>query len=350
MAETGRSDPSVNDWERTSMGAAWAAAIATAATISVAASAAEARISGPYQSANLSVFLVHAEPGAGRAEDGRYLTLAEALASGEAVVFETGDVNELEVQNTSKDRTLFIQAGDIVKGGRQDRVLSVDLILPPGAGKTPITAFCVEHGRWSARGTESAQAFASADKSLAGKELRLAAKSARSQQGVWDAVAKTQEKLAAALGVAVVEPSSPTSLQLTLENERVAKAVTESIAALSRLTEEHPDAIGYLYAVNGAISGGDIYASAALFKKQWPRLLEASATEAVAERLTEASGRTATADDAAAFLTEADSLKSTEEDLPAGVTLVSRDGDKAAAFETRSNASKGWIHRSYIVK
>ena len=171
-------------------------------------------------------------PEAGTAEDGRYLTLAEALASGEAVVFETGDVNQLEVQNTSKDQTLFIQAGDIVKGGRQDRVLSVDLILPPGSGKTPITAFCVEHGRWSARGTESAQEFASAEKSLAGKELRLAAKSARSQQGVWDAVAKTQEKLAAALGAAVAEPSSPTSLQLTLENERVAEAVDQNRGAI----------------------------------------------------------------------------------------------------------------------
>ena len=102
--------------------------------------------------------------------------------------------------------------------------------------------------------------------------------------------------------------------------------------------------------MNGAISGGDIYASTALFRKQWPRLLEASATEAVIERLAEANGKTATADDATAFLAETDSLKPAREDLPAGVTLVSRDGEKAAAFETRSSASEGWIHRSYIVK
>jgi hypothetical protein len=334
------------------MRAAWAPAIALAVTIGVAAaSAAEARISGPYQNENLTVFLIHADaaPG-GKAAAGQYLTLAEALASGEAVVYETGDVNELQVQNTSKDRTLFIQAGDIVKGGQQDRVLSVDLVLPPGSEKTPITAFCVEHGRWSARGEESVQAFGSAGKVLVGKELRLAAKSERSQQGVWDAVAKTQEKLAASLGADVAASDSPTSLQLTLESKNVEEAVGRRVSALSKLLEEHPDAVGYLYAVNGAISGGDIYASPALFAKQWPRLLEASATEAVAERLTDANGKAATADDAAAFLAETDSLEPTREQLPAGVMLVSRDSDKAAAFETRSGAAEDWIHRSYIVK
>ena len=52
------------------------------------------------------------------------------------------------------------------------QVSTLDLVLPPGSGKVPITAFCVEQGRWSARGEESAQLFGSADKSLAGKELK----------------------------------------------------------------------------------------------------------------------------------------------------------------------------------
>ncbi len=334
------------------MTAAWAPAVALAATIGIAAAtAAEARVSGPYQSGNLSVFLVHADAAAadGSAAD-RYLTLAEALASGHAIVFETGDVNQLEVQNTSKDRTLFIQAGDIVKGGQQDRVLSVDLILPPGSEKTPIAAFCVEQGRWSAREGESAQAFASAAKSLVGRDLKLAAKSARSQQDVWNAVAGTQAKLAASVGAEVAAPASPTSFQLTLENEEIADAVSRQASALATLVEQHADAVGYVYAVNGRISGGDIYASPTLFARLWPRLLEASATEAVAERRDEATGGAATAGAAAAFLAEIDSAEPTDQQLPAGVTLISRDSDKAAAFETRSIAAEGWIHRSYVAK
>jgi hypothetical protein len=324
--------------------------MAMAATIGItAATVAEARISGPYQSGNLSVFLVHAEATAGGAA-GAYLTLDEALAAGAAAVYETGDVNELQVENKSKDRVLFIQAGDIVKGGRQDRVLSVDLILPPGSGKTAITAFCVEQGRWSARGEESAQQFASADKSLAGKDLKLAAKSKRSQTDVWNAVAETQAKLAASVGEEVAAPDSPTSLQLSLENEKLAKAVSEHVAALAALAADHPDAVGYLYAVNGKISGGDVYASPLLFRKLWPRLLEASVTEAVAERSDGPAGQGAGADDAAAFLTAMDSAAATDQKLPAGVTLVSRETDEAAAFETRSDAADGWLHRSYIAK
>jgi hypothetical protein len=333
------------------MKAVWVAARAMAATIGVTvATAAEARMSGPYQTGNLSVFLIHAEPVSGDAAAGAYQTLDEALAAGQAAVYETGDVNELAVENKSKDRTLFIQAGDIVKGGRQDRVLSVDLVLPPGSGKTAITAFCVEQGRWSARGNEPAQQFASAEKSLAGKALKLAAKSKRSQTEVWNAVAETQARLAASVGEDVAAPASPTSLQLSLENPKVAAAVTTHVAALAKLAADHPDAVGYLYAVNGKISGGDIYSSPLLFRKLWPRLLEASVTEAVAEPAEGSAGQGVAADDAAAFLTAMDSAAATDQRLPAGVTIVSRETDKAAAFETRSDSAEGWLHRSYIAK
>ena len=330
------------------MKAVWAAAMAMAAAIGVT-SGAEARISGPYQSGNLGVFLIHAEV-SGSGGVGAYLTLDEALADGAAAVYETGDVNELQVENKSKDRTLFIQAGDIVKGGRQDRVLSVDLILPPGSGKTAITAFCVEQERWSARAGESAQQFGSAEKSLAGKDLKLAAKSARSQTEVWNAVAETQAKLAASVGADVAAPASPTSLQLSLENKKLTEAVGKHMAALKELAEAHPDAVGYLYAINGKISGGDIYASPQLFRKLWPRLLEASVTEAVAEGSSVVAGEGAAADDVAAFLAAMDSAPATDQQLPAGVTLASRETEKAAAFETRSAAAEGWLHRSYIVK
>jgi len=62
------------------------------------------------------------------------------------VILESS-VNALTVENTGKDE-VFVQAGDIVKGGQQDRVLSVDLLLPPRSGEVTIAAFCVEHGRW----------------------------------------------------------------------------------------------------------------------------------------------------------------------------------------------------------
>src|SRR5262249_42685987 len=101
-------------------------------------------ISGPYSHKNLTIFLLHGEnQKAGKSP----LTLQEAMAEKKVIVHETGNVNELSIENVS-DEEVYVQSGDIVKGGRQDRVLAMDLIVPPKSGKMPIESFCVEHGRW----------------------------------------------------------------------------------------------------------------------------------------------------------------------------------------------------------
>ncbi len=48
-----------------------------------------------------------------------------------------------------------IQAGDVVKGGRQDRTIGVGFVLPAKSGRVPIPSFCVEIGRWHRRAAES---------------------------------------------------------------------------------------------------------------------------------------------------------------------------------------------------
>ena len=73
-------------------------------------------------------------------------------------VVETGSVSRLMVRNLG-DREVFIQSGDIVKGGKQDRVLVASLIVPPKSGYIPIGAFCVEQGRWARRGMEKVSEF-----------------------------------------------------------------------------------------------------------------------------------------------------------------------------------------------
>src|SRR5262249_59909440 len=106
----------------------------------------------------------------------------------------------LTIQNKSNE-DVFVQAGDIVKGGQQDRALALDLIVPPKSGRIPIDAFCVEQGRWSRRGNEAVAAFSASDNALASKDLKIAAKVRNSQGDVWANVGKAQEKLAANLSV-----------------------------------------------------------------------------------------------------------------------------------------------------
>ena len=115
------------------------------------------KVSGPHVHENLAIYFIH-----GNSADGPVpLTLSEALAKGRVQVIETGRVNELQIENTG-DEEVFVQVGDIVKGGKQDRVLTVSLVLPPKSGMIPIASFCVEQGRWSARGTEDHAKFTSA--------------------------------------------------------------------------------------------------------------------------------------------------------------------------------------------
>src|ERR1700735_76246 len=107
------------------------------------------RLSDPVVYGNLAIYFVHGKSRTGPVP----LALQEAMAKQVIAVRETGRVNDLQVENTG-DEEIFIQSGDIVKGGQQDRVLSVSLVLPPHSGATSIPSFCVESGRWSARGSE----------------------------------------------------------------------------------------------------------------------------------------------------------------------------------------------------
>jgi hypothetical protein len=84
------------------------------------------RVSGPIVHGNLAIYFLHGTT----TGDAVPVSLEEAIAKGRVKVRETGSVNELTMENVGDDE-IFVQAGDIVKGGRQDRVLSVDLLLPP---------------------------------------------------------------------------------------------------------------------------------------------------------------------------------------------------------------------------
>ncbi|HEY7086966.1 MAG TPA: DUF6569 family protein, partial [Tepidisphaeraceae bacterium] len=236
--------------------------------------AAGQRISGPYTHENLSVFLIHGPDTLKSGEN--YLTLQEALEQKKLVVYETGNVNELSIENVS-DQPVFITSGDIVKGGRQDRTIGTDLICAAKSGKMPIAAFCVEHGRWTQRGHEAAGQFASADAMVVGNGMKLAGNvnSGKSDQSrVWASVSENQTKLAENVGGLVNANSSPSSFQLSLEDEKVQQHTDEYVKALAPTVEGKNDVIGYAFAVNGKISSADVYGSHALFAKLWPKLLK----------------------------------------------------------------------------
>lgn len=314
------------------------------------------RVSGPHIHENLAIYLVHgAAVGAGAA----ILSLDEALESRKIIVHETGSVNELAVENVSRDATIFLQAGDIVKGGKQDRVLSQDLVLAPRSGRVPIAAFCVEQGRWSPRGEEAVHAFSSSKNRLGSKQLLLAALQEADQRKVWDGVATLQAKLARASGGSVAASASTSSLQLSLENERLAERVRGYETALAPILEGQDDVLGFVAAINGSIHSAETYGSPELFRKQWPKLLAATATEALAEHteaLAEQAGGAETGslpepDRVEGFLASAEGGTDLAVPSASPETSAARDSQQAVFFESRMEADpKSWLHRSYLAK
>ncbi|HEY6259670.1 MAG TPA: DUF6569 family protein, partial [Xanthobacteraceae bacterium] len=218
------------------------------------------RLSEPAVHGNLAIYFVHGESRSGPVP----LTLAEALTKKTIELREIGQVNELQVENTGNEE-IFIQSGDIVKGGQQDRVLSVSLLLKPRSGPLAIASFCVEQGRWSARGGEDVARFSSANASVPSRTAKIglagvaapqaagaeAASVSKRQQEIWKTVSEIQGKLTNNLGAPVAAPRSRTSLQLALENGGLERAQAEYVSALQPLGEKDDDIVGYVFAVNG---------------------------------------------------------------------------------------------------
>lgn len=352
------------------------AAIGLAPQVAAAKAMKDYRLSGPYTQNNLSIYLIHREGGnKGPAP----ITLAEAMRRGFVKVVETDSVRRLVVRNLG-DREVFIQSGDIVKGGKQDRVLVASLIIPPNSGSIPIGAFCVESGRWAPRGLESVKAFsASAYRipSRAGKiaimksmgrerapgadrferlrerwpGLRISRGDRRRmgashQEDVWRSVGAMQRALGHAVRAQVADRRSRTSLQLSLENKRLASALAGYENNLARLLEEHTDAVGYVFAVNGRINSGDEFGSAGLFRKLWRRQLKAAATEAVAE-VDARKREQPTLAQVAAFIDSARAAKTASKAMPGGMNLETRRASGLYYMEVRRGNDR-WVHRTYV--
>ncbi|HEX8921727.1 MAG TPA: DUF6569 family protein [Pyrinomonadaceae bacterium] len=308
------------------------------------------RISGPYTHENLTIFLIH---GKDTISGKKFLTLQEAMQRKVVIVHETKDVNELAIENVSSDEEVYVQSGDIVKGGQQDRVLAVDLIVEPRSGKIPIAAFCVESGRWRQRGQESAGKFESSNEIIATKGLKIAANKTKSQGEVWAKVTEAQDKLSNNVGSSVNSSASASSLQLSLENKKVQEVTDNYIKKLSGIISGKSDVIGYAFAINGKINSSDVYGSNALFQKLWPKLLKASAVEALAELQKGATFETVRADSVKDFFADAEDGKPSDNAVSTRVKMVTRETDEIILFETRDakqGPSGGVVHRSYVKK
>jgi hypothetical protein len=269
----------------------------------------------PIRSGNLTVFPVVASKSY---DTGQFLTLDEGIRSGEVVVTEAGqaqglirrrpgtrpmphpirdaEVNQLVLVNNSR-RPLLLLAGEIVTGGKQDRVIGKDRIVPAESDPVDLSVFCVEPGRWTAAEGKYNFGTARGDTAalFAAPAVRSKAMVAKDQQQVWDEVRKSQHAMAETVvvngGLAAAAPvNSTSSYARVMGNKDVAKEVDLVAGPMQRNYESvirqlrDKNAVGVVVAVNGEVVWADLFASTQLLQKYWPKLVRSYATEAVVTR------------------------------------------------------------------
>src|SRR5262252_9339952 len=331
------------------------------------------KVLDPIRHSNLTVFPVVAAKSYPTAE---FLTLDEGLHSGEVVVTEAGsvqglvrrhgqpvrqydgaEVNRLVLVNNSK-RPLLLLAGEVVSGGKQDRVIGKDRIVPAESDPIDLSVFCVEHGRWVASSEHFGASQAMYGPASGGAKphapapmaimvqpsVRGKAMGDKNQQEVWDEVSRQKTEM-----VAGVAPSAPaasraeimgvTSYAKVNENEdvrkyvdSVAKPMEQSYQSLIHQLRDR-NAVGVVVAVNGRIIWADIFASTDLLSKYWPKLVRSYASEAVVTRAKEMEATTKQAD---AFLADMEGRRELIESEPGIYRHTEITGDNFKAFSLTS--------------
>jgi hypothetical protein len=252
-----------------------------------------------------------------------FLTLDEGLSSGEVIVSEQGaaglartrdgrpvavpqynggaSVNQLVLINRSK-RPLLLLAGELVSGGKQDRIIGKDRIVPVGSEPLPLDVFCVEHGRWTGASSQFG-----ASKTIVHPSVREQAAVAQNQNEVWDAVRSGTLSKARPAGGATGQPAAPPAPLSSVaigdaiataaptqayakiyEGGRVGASVDSFVEELKRrfdratLGLKGERVVGVVVAYGGDVAWSDIFASGDLFEHYWNKLLRSYAVEALA--------------------------------------------------------------------
>jgi hypothetical protein len=207
--------------------------------------------------------------------DSRYNTpasinLKTAMAQGSIKLKERGNymvdnINVLVIENNS-GKDLVIKSGEIVMGGRQDRVFAKDTIL--AAGKQHLVpVYCIEENRWS----EKEKKFIY--RGTTGSGLQAIIDTAQNQTKVWDEIRRLLKQN---------NQTNSSSYAALLNNKKIADTSQQYIRHfLQALRSKDSSIVGIIASTGHKILGADVFISTSLFYQTLPGLLEKYCNEAV---------------------------------------------------------------------
>ena len=243
------------------------------------------KVENPAYYKNLQICLI---TGPADLDHKKYVTLSKALKANMVTVHETQEVNELSLDNNSNEY-IYINSGEIVKGGQQDRTIQYDVVIAPGEKNVDLASFCVESGRWEQRGDEDYLAFRSSEKMVSNTSLKVATKHQKNQSKVWTEVAAYQDQTEISVNeyreytdeIKIKNKESESSLELTLENEEIEKIQQEYKENFFKQMGRNNQAVGFAYFINGKLCGIDVFNNHQLFADLYDKLLDAVIAEVI---------------------------------------------------------------------
>jgi hypothetical protein len=248
-------------------------------------------------------------------------TLDEALKKGWLRIREIddGEVPRLSLDNRSS-RTIFVMGGEIVTGGKQDRLIGADALIRPYARGIEIPVYCVEAGRW----TETSAQF-STKQNLGTWALRSNAQASApaAQENIWGEVEKMQDRAGSS--------SATGAYQDIYEDRKLNDRLLAVEAGLKNMPRLAAGTVGAICAVGGKILSMDAFADPFLFERLWPKILRASALSAVTAAADESAGET-TRESARQFVQRLSDLRFSESrGVDLGVVLRAEAGNITAS-------------------
>lgn len=262
------------------------------------------------------------------------MVLDEGFAKGLVVITERGDgdVNNLRITNKS-DRPLFVLSGEVVIGGKQDRIIGANTLIP-ALTTQDVPVFCVEHGRWAG----NTKGFTSA-KALAHGRLRANA-SYRDQSQVWAEVSVMNN-------VRNTQNATDTYRAIAQQqsNGSIAKQEKRLDGALQKISaEERKRMVGFVVAIDGKVVTVDMFGSNRLFAKLQAKLVKSYLTESLDVTVT-ATNAPPTAQTVKMFMGDSAKAKvETKLETGASTTSVQRGASSASSSV---DTSQGNLYKNY---
>jgi hypothetical protein len=170
---------------------------------------------------------------------------------------EESRIDRVEIRNDARHHVLLL-GGEALPGGRQNRLVGEDCLLPPQSGFVTVPVYCGEQGRWS----QSARGFGRSG-ILSHPSLRHKVVTGSPQSGVWEEISGH----AAASRVA----SETADYHAVREDAEVRRREDRYIEDFPPWTGRR--VCGVVAVWRNRIVACDVFSDAELFQALWPKIL-----------------------------------------------------------------------------